>query len=48
MTLSEVRGLIDAIDPQIRDLLMQRMDCSAMVVEAKLAAGETTIFRADR
>ena len=48
MTLAEVRGFIDAIDPQIRELLMQRMDCSAQVVEAKLAAGETTIYRADR
>ena len=48
MTLAEVRVLIDAIDPQIRDLLMQRLDCSYQVVEAKLAAGETTIFRADR
>ena len=48
MTLAEVRERIDAIDPQIRELLMQRMDCSVDVVEAKLAAGETTIFRADR
>ena len=48
MTLSEVRERIDQIDPQIRELLMQRMDCSVQVVEAKLAAGETTIFRADR
>lgn len=48
MTLSEVRVLIDQIDPQIKELLMQRLDCSARVVEAKLAAGETTIFRADR
>ena len=48
MTLSEVREKIDQIDPQIRDLLMQRLDCSYQVVEAKLAAGETTIFRADR
>ncbi len=48
MTLEEVRALIDAIDPQIKTLLMQRLDCSRKVVEAKIAAGETTIFRADR
>ena len=48
MTLAEVRVLIDAIDPQIKELLMKRLDCSYQVVEAKLAAGETTIFRADR
>lgn len=48
MTLEEVRELIDAIDPQIRDLLMRRLDCSRQVVEAKLAANETTIYRADR
>lgn len=48
MTLTEVRGLIDAIDPQIKELLMRRLDCSRQVVEAKLASGETTIYRADR
>ena len=48
MTLAEVRQIIDKIDPQIRELLMQRLDCSREVVNAKLAAGETTIFRADR
>lgn len=48
MTLAEVRALIDTIDPQIRELLMQRLDCSYKVVEAKMAANETTIFRADR
>ncbi len=48
MTLSEIRILIDEIDPQICDMLMKRMDYSAMVADAKLAAGETTIYRADR
>lgn len=48
MTLPEIRKLIDEIDPQICDMLMKRMDYSAMVADAKLAAGETTIYRADR
>ena len=48
MKLEEVRELIDAIDPQIRELLMKRLDCSEKVVEAKLASGNTTIYRADR
>ncbi len=48
MTLEEVRQQIDAIDPRIRELLMQRLDCSRQVVEAKLASGEHTIYRADR
>jgi chorismate mutase len=46
--LSGIRARIDAIDPQIRELLMQRMDCSRDVAHAKLEAGETTIYRADR
>lgn len=48
MTLAEVRKQIDSIDPQIKELLMQRMDCSYEVARAKAAAGETTIYRADR
>lgn len=48
MTLEEVRRQIDSIDPQIRTLLMDRMDCSYHVAEAKAAAGETNIYRADR
>lgn len=48
MTLDEVRKEIDAIDPQIRALLMRRMDCSREVVKAKLASGETRIYRKDR
>jgi chorismate mutase len=48
MTLEEIRAEIDRIDPEIRDLLMHRMDCSAEVVRAKAASGNTTIYRADR
>ena len=46
--LSEIRARIDAIDPQIRELLMRRLDCSKDVAKAKTEAGETTIYRADR
>ena len=48
MTLPEIRILINQLDPEIRSLLMKRMDYSAMAAEAKLAAGETTVYRADR
>lgn len=48
MTLSEIRGLIDRLDLEIRTLLMKRMDYSAMAAKAKLAAGETTVYRQDR
>ncbi len=48
MTLEEIRKTIDAIDPQIRDLVMERMDCSRQVAEAKLASGDLRIYRADR
>lgn len=48
MKLDQVRAKIDAIDPQIRALLMERLDCSKLVVEAKQEAGETNIYRADR
>lgn len=48
MTLQEIRKEIDAIDPQIRELLMKRLDCSSAVADAKIASGDLTIFRADR
>lgn len=48
MTLPEIRILIDKLDPEIRSLLMKRMDYSAMVAEAKLESGETTVCRPDR
>ena len=48
MKLDQVREKIDAIDPQIRSLLVERLDCSKMVAEAKQEAGETNIYRADR
>lgn len=48
MELKDVRRKIDEIDPQIRDLLMKRLDCSRLVAEAKKEAGSTDIYRADR
>lgn len=48
MELEDVRKKIDEIDPEIRDLLMKRLDCSHMVAEAKEEAGSTDIYRADR
>lgn len=47
-TLSEVRAQIDAIDPQIRELLMKRLDLSYHVAQAKKDSGDITIYRADR
>ncbi len=48
MTLEEIRKIIDTLDPKIRDLLLQRMDCSHKVAEVKQQDGSTTVFRADR
>ena len=48
MTLQECRDRIDKIDPKIRELLMERMDCAYHVAEAKAAQGSADIFRADR
>lgn len=47
-TLSEIRAQIDAIDPQIRELLMKRLDLSYLVAQAKEDSGDITIYRADR
>ena len=47
-TLEEIRKVIDGIDPQIRTLMMERLDCSYQVAEAKQAAGSTDIYRAER
>lgn len=46
--LEDIRTEIDAIDAQVRELIMRRMDCSAQVAAAKLAAGSTEVFRPDR
>ena len=48
LTLEEVRKQIDAIDPQIRELVMKRFDCGFHVAETKFADHSTTVFRADR
>lgn len=46
--MQEIRANIDATDLLIRDLLIRRMGYSHKVAETKLAAGSTTIYRADR
>lgn len=48
MDLNEVRAQIDRIDPRLRELLMERLNCSYQVARAKAEAGETQIYRADR
>lgn len=48
MKLEEARKKIDGIDPKIRELLMERMDCSYEVAKAKTESGDLTIYRADR
>lgn len=39
MKLEDVRKEIDALDPQIKTLILRRMDCSLEVAKAKQAAG---------
>ncbi len=46
--LADVRKEIDTIDPQLRELLMKRLDCSYKVAEVKAAAGDTHIYKQDR
>lgn len=46
--LDDVRTRIDALDGQIRELLMQRMECSQQVAAAKLAAGSIEVNRPER
>ncbi len=48
MELSEIRKQIDGIDPQVRDLLLRRLACSGEVAEAKIASGDTTVYRRER
>ena len=48
MSLDDIRKDIDAIDFQIQELLMSRMDCSKQVVTEKIADGNFVIYRADR
>lgn len=48
MDMTEIRNDIDAIDEQMRELVMRRMDCSRRIAEAKQEAGSTDIYRADR
>lgn len=48
MTLEEVRSQIDHIDSELKALIMDRMDCSFHVAEAKFADNSTSVYRADR
>ncbi|MBQ3974274.1 MAG: chorismate mutase [Lachnospiraceae bacterium] len=48
MRLEEVRKAIDALDPEIRELLMERLDLSFEAAEAKRDAGDIRIYRPDR
>ena len=48
MTLEEVREQIDALDPEIRDLLMERRDLARRVAEAKKVSGDFRVYRPDR
>ena len=48
MKLEDIRNQIDAIDLDLRALLMRRLDCSYMVAESKQESGSTDIYRADR
>jgi chorismate mutase/acetolactate synthase regulatory subunit len=48
MELEKIREEIDAIDPELRKLLMRRLNASYEVARAKKEAGSFDIFRADR
>ena len=48
MELTEIGNKIDALDEEIKALLLQRLACSKEVAEAKAEKGETEIYRADR
>ena len=48
MTLEEARRQIDALDLEIRDLLMRRMDMSRAVAEYKKRSGDTSVYRPER
>ena len=48
MTLEEARRQIDALDLEIRDLLMRRMDMSRAVAESKRLSGDLTVYRPER
>ena len=40
MNITEIRKEIDAIDEEIRTLLMKRLDCSEKVAHTKIEAGD--------
>ena len=47
MTLAEIRKEIDRIDPQIKELFLQRMEAAKHVAEVKYASGDE-IYKAER
>ena len=47
-TLAEVRARIDAIDEEIRRLLMERLDCSRDAAIAKAAEGQSSTLQSSR
>ena len=48
MTLEEIRRQIDALDLEIRNLVMRRMDMSRAVAECKKRTGDTAVYRPER
>lgn len=48
MALEEIRAEIDRIDPEIRRLLMNRMDCSEKIAEAKAVSENPAVYQPDR
>ncbi len=48
MTLDEIRKEINQIDDKMKNLLLERMECSRKVAYAKKESGDTTVYRPDR
>lgn len=46
--LEDIRKDIDAIDAELKELLMKRLDCSLAVAMAKKEAGSLDVYRAER
>lgn len=47
MTLSKIRERIDQIDPQMKELFLQRMEAAKCVAEMKYASGDE-VYKAER
>ena len=48
VTLSVIRERIDAVDNAIRELLLDRLECSKLVAEYKISSGDYSVYRPDR